>query len=111
MSVQANQYLIYGAKIPFSYYTEEMEAVLEQFQDSAFNQEMNINGLHCLVDGMSGEYIIIGRCLKKSAEGETISSTVIEPVSKEFEQLTREHVREKTGIDETMALHLITHYR
>lgn len=114
MSVQANQYLIYGAKLDYKKYgdTDDGYARFEKYRDSAFRtDDLNPNGLHCLFDGMNGRYIIIGRCLKKSEEGGTISDTIIEPINTELAEMTRLLVKAELGIEEPMALHLVTHYR
>lgn len=114
MSVQANQYLIYGAKLDYEKYGKPDDGYdrFEKYCDSAFKtDDLNPNGLHCLFDGMNGHYIVIGRCIKKSGDGETISDTVIEPVNDELAEMIRLLVKAELGIEEPMALHLITHYR
>ena len=114
MSVQSNQYLIYGAKLDYKTYGKPEGAYgrFEKHLDSAFQvDDLNPGGLHCLFDGMDGKYVVIGRCIKKSAEGETIGDMVIEPVNKELAEMTRLLVKAELGIEEPMALHLITHYR
>lgn len=110
MSVQVNQYLIYGVKLNYKDYKDDYE-LFEPFCDSAFKKEINPNGLHCIFDGMNGKYIYVGRCFKKSLDGEHIDSFVIENISDDVKQLTQLLVKKELGIDEPMALHFVTHYR
>ena len=114
MSVQANQYLIYGAKLDYEIFgrPEGAHERFEKYLDSAFKtDDLNPNGLHCLFDGMNGRYVVIGRCIKKSGNGETLGDIVIGRVNNELAEMTRLLVKSELGIDEPMALHLITHYR
>lgn len=112
MSVQSNQYLIYGARLVFDRYGDGDYERFKKYCDSPFEtNDLNPNGLHCLFDGMNGEYVIIGRCLKKSAEGESIDYALIEPVSHDLAEMTRLLIKAELGIQAPMQLHLITHYR
>lgn len=114
MSVQINQYLIYGAILSYEEYGKSDGGYerFEKYTDSAFKaDDMNPGGLHCLFDGMNGKYIVIGRCLKKSVDGQFLESMEIEPISHDLAEMTRLLVKSELGIDEPMALHLITHYR
>jgi hypothetical protein len=109
MSIQMNQYLIYGARLDCKKYNDfEM---FERFCDSAFNKEMNPNGLHCIFDGMDGKYIYIGHCLKKSLNNENLESFVLVDVSEETKKLTKISVKRELGIEAEMNLHFITHIR
>ncbi len=49
MSVQVNQYLIYGVKLNYKDYESRYEE-FEPFIDSAFKNDMNPKGLHCIFD-------------------------------------------------------------
>ena len=109
MSTQINQYLIYGAKLDYVKYS--MDARFEKFEDNAFDDKMNPNGLHCLCDGMNGDYIYIGRCLKKSSNNEFLSDTEIVPFDPDLAEMTRLLIKSELGIEEDMKLYLVTHYR
>ena len=113
MSVQSNQYLIYGVELDYEIWGKPEGAyeMFEKYIDSAFDNEINPNGLHCLFDGMNGKYVILGRCIKKSKNGDTIPNTVIDIVDAELSELTRLLIKAELGLDEPMKLHLITHYR
>lgn len=108
MSTSINQYLIYGVKLP---YQNDAYEAFDRFCDSAHDDKMNPNGLHCLYDGMNGDYIYIGRCLYKSKEGKSLPDLVIEPISEDVAELTRLLIKAELGIEEPMQLHLVTHHR
>lgn len=113
MSTQINQYLIYGAKLNYDEHVKSDEDYekFEPFGDNAFNDEINPNGLHCLFDGMGGEYIYIGECLAKSSNHEFIDSFEIPKLKKKFKERIKEKVKMKLGIELEMSLHFVTHYR
>lgn len=108
MSTQINQYLIYGTKLDYETYIEDER--LDKFEDSAFNNEKNPNGLLCLRGGMDGEYIYLGRCLQKSANHEYLETTEINPIDPELAELTRLLIKAELGIDADMKLYFVTHY-
>ena len=110
MSVQVNQYLIYGVKLNYKDYESRYEE-FEPFMDSAFKNDMNPKGLHCIFDGMNGKYIYIGRCFKKSLDGEHIDSFEVPEISEDMKEMTRLLVKSELNIEEPMALHFVTHYR
>lgn len=110
VSVQINQYLIYGVKLNYKEYQDRFEE-FEPFMDSAFEDDMNPKGLHCIFDGMNGKYIYIGRCLKKSLDGEYMDSFEIPEISDDIKDLTRILVESELGIKEPMSLQFVTHYR
>ena len=87
MSVQVNQYLIYGVKLNYKDYESRYEE-FEPFMDSAFKNDMNPKGLHCIFDGMNGKYIYIGRCFKKSLDGEHIDSFEVPEISEDMKEMT-----------------------
>lgn len=114
MSVQVNQYLIYGAILSYEKYGKEDGSYerFEKYTDSAFKKDdLNPSGLHCLFDGMNGKYIVIGRCLKKSVDGDFLESTKIDPINNDLAEMTRLLIKAELGIDEPLGLYLITHYR
>src|SRR5690349_15582244 len=88
MSVQRNQYLMWGVKKPYEF-AKEWEAAnkkddpdfdgfynhFEKFiDDSAFDSKITeVDGIFCLFDGMNGKYIVIGKVLAKSSDHEPIT--------------------------------------
>ena len=124
MSVQINQYLIFGVNKPYSFKAEwekengkDFYDTFESFMsDNAFDKKIHHkDGIFCLFDGMNGEYIIIGRVLEKGsdeepfvADGEPISFT--EPTELEKELISNS-IERNFGIKEELKHWLITHYR
>ena len=68
MSVQVNTYLVIGVKLPYDdkWTGEDNYEKFEDYHDSAYEGIHHHNGLCMLSDGMSGEYVIIGKVLQKS---------------------------------------------
>jgi hypothetical protein len=124
MSVQTNQYLIYGLRMPYKWHEQyEKEHNINDFythfekfiDDSAFdNKIVHHEGIFCLFDGCSGKYIIIGRVLEKSKDGEFIADG--EPVEifeltdleKEFIEIS---VKRNFEIEGDFNYYLVTQYR
>lgn len=113
MSTQINQYLMYGAKLKYDDHVVDDEGYerFEKFEDNAFKPDMNNNGLHCLIDGMSGDYIYIGECLAKSENHEMLESFEIPKLKKKFKDRVKEQVKMELGIEAEMQLHVVTHWR
>ena len=114
MSTQINQYLMYGAKLNYDDHIKDYDLDyenFEKFQDNAFKPDMNNNGLHCLIDGMSGDYIYIGECLAKSENHEMLESFEIPKLKKKFKDRVKEQVKMELGIEAEMQLHVVTHWR
>lgn len=126
MSTQINQYLIWGVSVPYSW-AKEWEKANEKgedsfyssfegyMDDSSFNAKIvHKDGIFCLFDGRDGEYIIIGRVLAKSSDGEYIATDgpMKMPILTELEQeLIRESVKRVFGIEGEFTHWLVTHYR
>ena len=68
MSVNCNTYLMIGVKLPYDdkWKGEDNYEKFEDYHDSSSGGIHHHNGLCMLSDGMSGEYVIIGKVLQKS---------------------------------------------
>lgn len=83
MSVQTNQYFMYGIRLSWDEYKAVIkivgEDVIDSYQDdSAFTDEVkHKDGLFVLSDDMNGEYAIIGRVIAKSSDGEYLGEDPI----------------------------------
>ena len=75
MSIQTNQYFMYGIAVPYEWHREwedktgkDFHETFEEFMsDSAFSAEIkHKDGIFCLFDGRDGRYIIIGNVLNKT---------------------------------------------
>jgi len=125
MSVQTNQYLIYGVSLPYTFSKEwekqtgkDFYETFEDFMDdSAFSRQVNHkDGIFCLFDGMSGRYIVIGRVIEKGDDDDPFIA-VGEPLSFDSmcngdQQAVKESIERNFGIQEAeLKYWLITHYR
>ena len=75
MSINYNQYIIAGVKLPYT--DDEFYEKYESFQDNGYDNKIK-NGLTMLHDGLSGEYIVIGEILAKAPIGEPFEDSVME---------------------------------
>ncbi len=124
MSVQINQYLVYGFYLPFKEarqylndkYTEDgYTEIADKYHDSAFKKDIvSINDCSMIEDGMNGEYTFFGKIFKKTSDGchlETsempkVGKKIKDNVKKEFEAMFRDKFS-----DFHAKIMLITHYR
>lgn len=70
MSVQLNHYIVLGTVLPFDWYNSkdedpDWEKVFDERRDSAF-RGIESDKLKIFIDGMNGEYVVIGRVLVKT---------------------------------------------
>lgn len=124
MSIQTNQYLIYGISVPKKWPSEWLKKnpgkdwgdTFEPFMDdSAYKKTVkHKEGIFCLYDGMSGGYIIIGKVLQKSQDGELIADggpiSIDEPTQEEKQEILVS-IRKNFGLTGVLKHWLVTHYR
>lgn len=77
MSIQTNQYFMYGITVPYEWHKQweektgkDFHETFEEFMDdNSFTTQVNHKeGIFCLFDGRDGRYIIIGRVLEKTSD-------------------------------------------
>ena len=67
MSTQVNTYVMIGALFPYDVFKgDDAYERLEPYKDNAFEGIQHHDGLCVLYDGMTGEYVAIGRVLEKT---------------------------------------------
>lgn len=125
MSVQTNQYLIYGIKKDWDWVKQwekdndkEFYDTYEDFcDDSAFKKTVNHkDGIFCLFDGMNCQYIIIGRVIEKGSDDEPFVANN-KPISfdepdEDLKFDVMESIQRNFGItDEETKYWLVTNYR
>lgn len=78
MSVQINQYLMYGVQLDAEKLDDDFYDKYESFMDdSAYKSTVNEkDGIFCLYDGMSGNYAIVGKVLQKSSDENLIDGPI-----------------------------------
>lgn len=123
MSVQINQYLMYGVSVHKSWpkewakkhgkdWGDEFESFMD---DSAYKAGVkHRDGIFCLYDGMSGEYIIIGKVLQKSIDGEYIAGNgpiSIEDLPNQEKSNISDSIKRNFGITGELKHWFVTHYR
>ncbi len=121
MSVQMNQYLVYGYLLPMkesdlaiSSNENEMEAIHDKYYDSAFNKTVvAINGCSLISDGASGEYNFFGKVFQKSEEGEPLHTTEMPKVTAKIKKNVDSELHKIFDNDFGVKpkLLLLTHYR
>ncbi len=129
MSVQINQYLIYGIKLPYKWHNEWeknnegkdfYDAFRDYMDDSAYDEKIaQRDGITMLFDGMDGNYIFIGYCSAKSSNYGHLGSNGIEipncPVPSSIKDYLEKKISEifSINIEEFggMKNYLVAHYR
>lgn len=118
MSTQFNTYVIYGVLFAYDIFTEEGLKDLETFRDDyqTGKPRRSFTELTALVDGMNGEYVILGFVAQRGEDdaGEGLPVTKIPVLSEELEALLLEKIWEVAPIPEQQsaaAWYVLTHYR
>lgn len=116
MSVQTNTYIMVGVMLPYDSFTEEQhEQDFDDYCDSAYKGIHHHNGLCVLADGMQGEYVAIGRVLKKTND-QNGDYCLSEPVDCSLSDDLRDEVSllltENFGLDKPdVKIWAFTHWR
>lgn len=71
MSIQSNQYIMYGIELDYTKNYKELDSdkklhLLDNFCDNAFETDDIDKPLMAIIDGMNGEYMKVGKILFKS---------------------------------------------
>lgn len=75
MSVTVNHYVVLGAKFDPEALTDDDRQNLEAFMDGS-SATITECGLNAIVDGMSGEYAVIGKILARSDDDSPLDGVV-----------------------------------
>ena len=124
MSVQINQYLIFGVKKEFDWPKEWEKETGKGFydtfddfmDDSAFKKDIHHkDGIFCLYDRMNGKYTIIGRVIEKGSDDEPFVADgkpmcFTNPTALEYELISNS-IERNFGIKDELKFWLVTHYR
>tara|TARA_R110002094_G_C4842409_1_gene206340 strand:+ start:380 stop:733 length:354 start_codon:yes stop_codon:yes gene_type:complete len=117
MSVQTNTYLMIGIKLPYDakFSDDDEEDKFEDYYDSAFGGIKHHNGLCMLLDGMSGDYVIIGKVLKKTESHRGFELGPISLDEIDVDGSERKHVssliKAQFDIDKPATILIVSHYR
>lgn len=78
MSTQTNQFLMYGMKLDPDKLTNKLYDKYETFMDdSAYTTTVNHkDGIFACYDGMNGKFLIVGKVIEKSEDGELIDGPI-----------------------------------
>jgi len=123
MSTQINQYFMYGILVPYTWRNEWQEKTEKSFNetfeefmdDSAFDTKIkHKEGIFCLSAGRDGKFIIIGRILDKSSDGEYLGSG--KPITiPELTDIEKEYiegsVKKHFNLEGKFNFYFITKYR
>ena len=106
MSTHIHEYLVYGIKLVYDEAFADQYEQHDQYHDSP-------EGLLMLVDGMNGEYILIGKQLAMSEDDDPLGQgdPVLIPVPDPAEALRiAKQIRNVFGIQQPLGLHFVAHY-
>lgn len=110
MSVNTNQYIILGVKIPYPKESESLYENLTEYSDNGYKPVKQKDSLTAIFDGMNGEYVFIGKVIVRSDANETLDGPVELSYSPEVAVLLGQLIKEKFGIEEEVKLWFVTHY-
>lgn len=124
MSIQINQYLVYGFYLPFKEarqclidkHTEDgYDEIADKYHDNAFKKDIvAINDCSLIEDGMNGEYTFFGKIFKKASDGCHLETSEMPKVGKKIKDNVKKEFEAMFG-DKFSDFHakimLITHYR
>jgi len=83
MGTSATHYVVYGIAITDKVVSQILDldcGVLDQYYDNPYKSEVtNGNDIHIICDGMSGEYVVIGKIVSKAIESEGFDLKVLKP--------------------------------
>lgn len=123
MSTQVNQYFMYGILVPYNWRNEWQEKTGKRFydtfeefmDDNAFDDKIkNKDGIFCIAEGRSGGFIIIGRVLDKSSDGEYLaySSPIAVPeLSEEEKKSIETSVKKHFDLEGDFKFYFVTYLR
>ena len=128
MSTQVNQYLIWGAQLPYEFHEqwEELNEDKEDFYthfeeyidtDAFKNEFIEKNGISCLYDGRDGKFIFLGRIYKKTRSGSILGDDkpLLLPFIDELDQKAIKQMVRKIFqiplLDEHFNWYIVTMYR
>lgn len=110
MSTQVNTYVMCGVKLPYD--KEDHFETLEVYYDSAFQGVHHYKGLCIVDDGMSGEYMFIGRVLAKTKDHQHFDVPMAVSISELEKELIASLIETQFGIKEpAVQVWVFSHYR
>lgn len=111
MSTQCNTYVILGVEIPYEKHSDQYDKY-EKYMDSAFDEKRE--GITCLLDGMNGEYIILGHVMAKTEDWAGFNNPIVIPQDLEGYSVyndTKRDLKDLFGITEKLKFIIVSHYR
>ena len=119
MSIQRNRYIIIGCKYNYKEFNEkynDYEKYVSPYLDSSFDEKIiEHNGLSMIYDGMNGEYVYIGKIIKKTGEHEIIEYFCFEDcgIWEEDKELMISIIKSEFSKlpDKPIETYLVSHFR
>lgn len=118
MGVRVTHYVVVGIVLDdksqikiFNKCVEDNFEFFEEYDDNAYQKDISTtpSGIHVIVDGMNGKYIVIGKILDKGLEDGLVRCNINPPnVDVMVEKSKIDKVLEKVGIDSNLVVEYIT---
>ncbi|MET1134682.1 hypothetical protein ABWW12_01795 [Bacillus subtilis] len=107
MGVWRSDWVLIGADIGFDQFDEDKYEEYEKFA-----MMDNVGELTYLIDGMRGEYFIVGEVVTKADEsaGFRLSEIEVGDIYEDACEKVRAHIRNEFGVDAEPKLIVITHF-
>lgn len=98
MGVDATHYVVLGVAITDEAQVEEFFRINEKhlefmdgYDDNGYREEItpNESGIHVIMDGMNGKYVVVGKILTKGIEG-GLEFTEVSNIGKQYKKFYQE---------------------
>lgn len=105
MSVQSNQYLMYGVELDYVKNYKELEddeqfKILNNFCDSAYKTNDIDRPIMAIIDGMSGKYMRVGKVILKSENYKPLNGCIdINNIELPKRSKLKKLIKENFGVD------------
>jgi len=108
MGVNRSDWIVIGANIGYGKYDDEE---YEKFDE--FSAQDKVGEITYLIDGMSGEYFVVGIVIRADDDGYNglgIFEINLVETYEEYRKLAKEHIKESFGIETEPSLIIMTHW-
>jgi len=111
MGVQRTHYVMLAAKLPFDTFDFDKDyKKYHQYEDNGYEFKVTEhNGLTIISDGMNGEYVFIGKVIKKVLEYDALVPTNCSVFSPEERYIIADSIKIEFGIEVVVDVWAFTH--
>lgn len=105
MSVNREDYIVIGVDIGMDYYDDER---CDEFDE--YDSQNDVGSMTYIIDGMSGNYFLVGEVVRYGDEYEGFSGVVELEIDEAAKQRVKDFVKLKFDLDVEPKLMVVTHF-